>query len=558
MTKRRTLAMILCLIMCLVMLAACGTSNNEPASQSPVAPPSGESQPPSPAAPSSGGQPSPAPTGNPELVQPPPVDEGVKFAETIEGLFDANLAVINPLSTAGSSGTANNSAYTMIYDRLVEYDEVALTHVPALATRWETDDWQTFRLSLRDDVYFHNGDKFTAQDVVNTVELAKEAVGTTFYNYWVVIDEAKAIDEYTVELILNGVNVHFLYHLDMPMCGIFNKKAIDADPIEGFYVGTGPYKIADFSTNDYVTFERFDDYWGEPAITKTQIWRFVPEVSTRAILLQTGVSQIAMQVAAGDVQFFRNSPDYMTFPAVQNDNHGVIFNMKDPITGDLNFRLAVLHAIDREEIGIVAMEDMFVLPPDGTTGWGYRTEYRNTAVPLVTQDLDKAKEYLAASIYNGEELEITTARVDNVRAMEQLQAQLAKIGISTKINEMDQPSFMAHVNGMEDNGQIMFWAQTMGPNPGTYRNIFYTRVGTNRAKYSNPQVDELLDLARTITNDNERKNTYMQIQELVAADCPIIPLYFRMVEFVAVNGVGGVNITMTTNYDYRYLYMTIE
>jgi len=553
---KRTIAIIIGLVMCLSLLSACGnneTPTTAPSAAAPSASPSsqpqGSSSPsPSAALPSSGDQ---------SFIEPPKEDESVKYADHIEVLLDSNIAVINPTSTAGSSGPGVNSTYTIIYDRIVEFDEIEGRHVPALATSWETDDWQTITFKLRDDVYFHNGDKFTAHDVVYSVMLGKDSPGTLIYSYYDTVDSVTAIDDYTVVYHLKGVNAHFLYCLDLPMCVMFNKRAIEADPIEGFYIGTGAYKVTGFSTNDYVTFERNEDYWGVLPITKTQRWRFVPEVSTRSILLQNKDVHVAMQVAAGDIKIFRDSPEFTTFMNLENNATALLFNMKDPICGDINFRKAVAYALNKEEIAIVAMEDMFALPTDGSIGWGYRTPGRNTSIPEIQQDIDKAKQYLADSVYNGEELEISTARVDNVRAMEAIQEQLARIGIKTRINEMDQASFLAYATGMEDNGQLLSWVQVMQADPSSYRNQFYERMGPNRTKYVNHEVMEMLDKARTTVDFDERREIYMKLQEMVAADIPAVPLYFRAAEFVAVKGVGGVLVTLNAT-DFRNMYMVIE
>ena len=558
--SKKAIALIICLIMTLTLLAACGNNgsttqeSNAPASSSANQPQSTPSA--APALPSaSAAQPT---SGDQSFIQAAPTDESVKYAEHLEVLLDSNLSVINPCSPAGSSGTANTATYAMIYDRLIEYDKDAAVHVPALATRWETDDWQTFRFYLRDDVYFHNGDKFTAQDVVNTVEIAREAPGTIISTNLSGIATATAIEEYTVEFVLDSVNVYFLFNIDLSIIGMLNKRAIEADSVEGFYIGTGPYKVTDFSTNDYVSFERNDDYWGVLPITKTQTWRYLPEVSTRAIRLQNKEAHVAMQVATGDIKFFRDSPDFVTFAVLQNDSHSVQFNMKDPICSDLNFRLAVVHALDREACAIVAMEDMYILPTDGSPGWGYITPMRNTSIPLISQDLDLARKYLADSIYNGEVIEITTARIDNVRAMEAAQEQLAKIGIKASVNEMDQASFLAFATGLEENGQILFWPQVLSADQRSYRSIYYTKMGPNRSKYSNPKVDEMLDLVQTIINPAERETIYMELQEIIYADLPTMTLYYRALEFAAAKGVGGVRTEINTSYDFRNMYMTLD
>ena len=72
----------------------------------------------------------------------------------------------------------------MIHDRLLNYDIIAAEYLPSLAVRWYTDDYQTFRFYLREGVYFHNGDPFTAEDVVFTANLARDAIGSHANAQW--------------------------------------------------------------------------------------------------------------------------------------------------------------------------------------------------------------------------------------------------------------------------------------------------------------------------------------------------------------------------------------
>jgi len=474
-------------------------------------------------------------------------------------LTNFNFSVHNLHSPAGT-GEPQNMANRMVFDALVELEETdgKLSFTPKLAKRWETEDWKTIRLYLRDDVYFHNGDKFTAQDVVNTVRMASEAPGSASFDNWRYVAEAIAEEDYVVRLELNAPNVNIFLHLYMPMCGIVNARAIEADPEKGYYIGTGPYTVSDFSTNDYITFLRNDDYWDEMPITKTQTWRYVPEISSRTIRLQNGEADISMSLPEGDFPMFRADPNFTTIPVIRNNSTGILLNMNDPITGDKNFRLAVAYAVDREEITMIALGDMGIVPTDGSA-WGRTTAFRNTSIPLIPHDPDKAKEYLAASVYNGEELEITTAGIEHVRASEVLQEQLARIGVKSRVNVMDQTSFIAHTNGQDSKGQIMFWENVLGPNPGSFRNIYAPGAAMNRAMYNNPEFTAMLDQAPTILDEAERSAVYMQAQETIAEDLPFIPVFFRIIEFAAKAGLGGMKISLThTFYDCRMMFLVID
>jgi ABC-type transport system substrate-binding protein len=79
-------------------------------------------------------------------------------------------------------------------------------------------------MKLRDDVTFHNGEKFTAADVIFTWEEAQKAEGTKAHDRWANIDSVTAVDDYTVKFVLSTPNVDFLYNMSQPQSGIVNKK----------------------------------------------------------------------------------------------------------------------------------------------------------------------------------------------------------------------------------------------------------------------------------------------------------------------------------------------
>ena len=160
---KRVVAIITGLLMCMSILAACGPSGSAPTQ-------SGNTNTPQ------GGASTAPDTSSPSVVASAPEDPEVKFADHIEVLLETALAVVNPHSPSGT-GKSPNMAYHMVYDHLVHFDDESFTFVPNLATDWVTDDWKTFVFDLRNDVYWHNGDKFTAQDIANTIRMAKEAVG---------------------------------------------------------------------------------------------------------------------------------------------------------------------------------------------------------------------------------------------------------------------------------------------------------------------------------------------------------------------------------------------
>ena len=550
---RRIIAVLLCAVLCVSLLASCG-SNDDPAPAS-----GGNDNAPSTSGGSNTGGSTPSATPSNEAGEVAPLPETVTeetvFAEHIEYIVGDAVSIINSHSPAGD-GSSHNNACRMIYDSLY-YNQPDGTSTPLLATHYETDDYQTWIFHLREDVYFHNGDKFTSKDVIFTWEHALESIGSIAAGNWNYIVEARAIDEYTVEFKTAAPYGNLLFNIGISVTGILNERAIAEDEIEGFWVGTGAYKLVELSPADYMRFERNDNYWGELPITKSQTWTLVPEASSRTIMLQNGTAQLG-GVTESDLQLFRDDPDnFGIHTVVANNAMSLMFNLDDPICGDINFRNAVAYGVDREELAIFGMGSI-AAPVDVGTIWGYETPFKNPNIQPIMQDIEKAKEFLAESSYNGETIELAIMS-SGTRLAEAIQDQLNNIGIDVSINPMDVPTFTVYTSSTDNKAQMLTYFAMMSQNPvDTYRVCFYPLANNNRMRYNNPAVTEMIEQSMSILSEDAQREHYYKMQELVTADLPCIPIYYMVGAMVYANGVGGMVTSASAHYDFRYMYQIIE
>ena len=552
--SKKLIALAIAILMCLALLAACGGSDNGGGggggsdseggggggSTTPSLPTPDTAAPPV-------GQAVPAPTG-----------DNVRFADELVIIMD-DMPVANMNKfTPGSTVPANMWSFGLIYDRLVYPTNEVGTYDSYIATSWHTDDYQTFTFNLRDDVYFHNGDKFTTKDVLYTINLAKESPGSPASNVWIHVDEAIAIDDYTLQLNLRTVNVDYLYSLARPDAGFVNERAISENPESGLWVGTGPYSLVEWVANNYSVFERNDNYWGEPPITRKLTMRYVPERAARAIMMMNGEADLCMKIAPEDMDMFEDNPDWTVFDIVLNNPTPLVFNMTDPLTSDWNFRMAVASALNRTELAI-ARDGNYGLPAYGDGAyWGNYTEFRNTDIPMIPEDLDAARRYLDASPYNGETVEIIAAIAGNVRAMQALQMQLARVGIETEITTMESAAVPSYIAWENNQSQLYIAGMPLTFSAYSTRNIYYPGMTANIATYTNPEIAELYDRVATELDVNARKEMYLEIQRLAAEDIPYINIYWIIETVVGVNGLDGINWGTDAFWDFRYIYMQVD
>lgn len=511
-----------------------------------------------------------ATTQAPANAQEPPAD--AQYLDTVVHQIGAQaITVLNPLVPA-SNVASHHWAFMMMYDRLVEWDYARDEAQPALATRWTiSDDFKHFTFDLRDDVVFHNGDKFTAQDVANTYRMTQRPLetngpageirpfGATSRDVWSAVQTVNILGDYQIELVLADSNVEFLLDMASPAASILNMDAIVADDLNGPMIGTGAYKVENFISSDIVEFARNDDYWGTMPITKRQVWRFTPEAPVRTVMMQNGESHIGQSINASDVSaIFKPSADYNIITNVLSGGFGLFFNMSDPIAGDLNFRKAIFSAIDREAVTRL-VEGEWAMPETTGAPWGWMTKYRNNSIPIIPRDINKAKEYLAASPYKGEELSMAAATFQQILIANIVQEQLREIGVTVKVEQMEMlamNNLMAYGNL---NGQMAVMMGQMEIGANSAYSTFVPEGGNNRTQYNNPAVTELLDKATVSTDEAERERLFKEVQAIVAEDPPFMLIYFRNNPVVIAAGFGGVTPpTDSDAWDLRNAYVIVK
>ena len=555
---RKLIAILLAMFICLSMLAACSDKDSTaPSSEGEST--GGSEATPSPS--STYNAPDSAAGGRVEadeagLASAAPTGEAVKFAEEIHMIIDNTpVATLDPFR---SGGPAQIWSCHLIFDRLIYYIGDG-QYIPSIATEWHTDDYKTFTFKLRDDVVFHNGEKLKASDVVFTFEWGANPEHSTNAT-WGMVDTIVALDDYTVQIDLKRMDVDFLFRVSQPAIAIVNEKAVTEDPLNGSLIGTGAFVLTEFVENNYMVYERNDNYFGEPPITRKLTLSYISEISSRTIMMLNGEAQMCMKISGDDMDLFIDNPDFWIDDHVVNNPSVIRFNMTDRITGDLNFRLAVAHCINRADLALVGGGGWYFPDYESGSAWGYSSEFRNKDIPMIPEgDLDLAKQYLDESSYDGSPVEILTANlISTIRAAEVLQQQLGAIGIETYVTMMEGVAQPDYVKWGNNQSQINLGVIPFTSAAFSIRSPLYPESPGNVTSYNNPAVTELLDRAASELDYNERGKIYREIQELVSADVPYLNMWYLLQTCVYVQGIGGFGFPGDNLYDFRYVYWQIE
>lgn len=466
--------------------------------------------------------------------------------------LDANL-------TGGGVLTIN--LMNAISAPLVTLDPKSGDYVPYLAESWQASaDGLTWTFKLKPGVKFHNGDPVTAADWVYSIARSKEAQGGLSGFLLRSVERAEAVDEQTLALILAKPYAALLYSLAVATVTPVSQAAVEAagDEYGRMPVGVGPFKVKEWVTGSRVLLERNPDFaWG-PAHAQTGPpnleaieFRILPEAATVLAGLDAGEIDVA-SVLAKDAQRLVDGGSFQLF---QTELTGIpsFVQMKlneAPFT-DLRVRQALNYAVDREALIKVAVQGYGspMVAPLTPADIGYAAAAHANGY---TFDLAKAQALMSEAGYedrdgdgiregsDGQALQFTiktTPDPEVVRTAEVLKEQFKALGWELTIEQMEAGAFYGEVCSPEP-PSLAVMGMSFGELDllGVYRSDAVGCVGNPQ----DPDVDALIDLTRTTTDQSERFKVGADLQQMLAEKAYSVWLYAGLNSLVVSNRVKDV------------------
>ena len=463
---------------------------------------------------------------------------GVASAKTeLVIAMDEDISGLDPFVT---NETINNVFTTIIYDTLLRVNFWDKTINPNLAESWERVSPTEYIFKLRNDVKFHNGAPMTARDVKFSIE--RVAASSGMAPKVNMVQEVQVIDDYTVRFLLNSPNTTLLNVLTFCGTSILNEEFVLANPDRYVHNGTGRYIFREWISGDSITLDRNENYWGEKG--GMPVLRFVvtPEAAARTIALEAGDVDVNSVVAAIDVPTLQARSNITVYENVSGKVDYLGLNLNLDKFQDKNVRLAIAHAINRQEIIDIVLEGRGY-PMASILGKGQ--DNHDAEIHPYPFDLAKAKEFMAASAFpDGFDVNVYVRREDQNIVGQILQAQLAEIGINLNIERTEIAIYLEHARSGTLDMFMGSWqpAHTDADNP--LRSLLMSvRAGTtNLGWHRNPEYDGWIEHAATLIDPVEKQAAYTAIQRYIAEELPIIPLYSEMWTAAAKNQVKGVRV----------------
>jgi len=450
----------------------------------------------------------------------------------------------------------NNAVSDMIFSKLVETDAQA-RNVPGLALEWRVVGPTTWEFKLRPNVRFHNGNAFTAEDVAFTLRRLPNVPNapSSFAAFSRPIQRIEIVDPLTIRF--HTATPYPLLPLDMTNVRIIDAET-DANPTtEGFNagrlaIGTGPFRVSAYRSGEVIEFERNAEYFEGASPFQRVNYRMITNDATRMAALLAGNVDFIDQVPTTDLTRLRADQRFaisevvglrLIFLALDHlraadensphisDHEGRPLG-RNPLR-DVRVRRALSMAIDRQAItsrimdGTATPANQF-LPPG--------TFSHVPDLPPIPFDPDGARRLLAEAGYpNGFRIQLNSPNdryINDSRIAQAVGQMWTRIGVRTGVEAQTWATFVGRAGRAEFSAHLIGW----GSNPdGSHpmRNIIGTVNpqrgwgASNRGRYSNARLDEMLLASLSELDEQKREEQLIDIQRVAAEDVAVIPLHIQ-------------------------------
>jgi peptide/nickel transport system substrate-binding protein len=455
------------------------------------------------------------------------------------GVIEEDPPLINPAITSIISSYAAGS---LVYSGLVWTDADGKLW-PDLAERWETSpDGQTFTFHLREGVLWHDGHKFTAEDVKFSLEQLTAKLHPSAKGAYKALDGIDTPDERTAIIRMKHpvaafMNVPTALWPILPR-HLWEGTEIFKNPYNSKPVGTGPFKFAERTAGERIRYLRNEHYHipGRPMFDEF-VLRIMPDASARVSAFEKGEIDVMFSTAVPATEI----PRLAKMPGTELRSTSIPggawignINTRNPRYGDVRVRHALAHAIDRRFIRDnvlpgISRNMVGPLPPS--------SPLYNTALVDYEFDPARANAILDAAGYardaNGTRFEfrflwaggdIRVTKMGDVLAQN-----LAAVGIKVILRPLERSSLnqLGYIGGQFD---MIIDSFSLGPDPDIGVERLYNSNNilpvpfVNNSGYANPEVDKMFDEQRVQIDPIKRKAIYDRIQEIIWADIPVFPI----------------------------------
>lgn len=444
-----------------------------------------------------------------------------------------------------ASDSASHSIAGLIYNGLVKYDK-DMNIVGDLAESWDiSDDGLVITFHLRKGVKWHDGKPFTAKDVLYTYQVTVDPKTPTAYaGDFLKVKKAEVLDDYTFRVTYDKPFAPSLISWSSAILPrhLLEGQDITKSSLARHPVGTGPYLFKEWLAGQKIVLVSNADYFEGRPYVDGHVTRIIPDMATMFLELRArnidmmGLTPL-QYTRQTENNLFRQSFDKYRYLAFAYTYLG--YNLKHPFFADKRVRQAISYAINKEEIisGVLLGLGKPATGPYKPGTWAY-----NENVKTYSYNPQKARELLRAAGWTKTNndgflekdgrpftFELITNQGNETRqkCAEIIQRQLKEVGIDVKIRILEWAAFINDfINKRRFEAVILGWTIPLDPDAyDVWHSSKTAPEELNFISYKNPEVDALLEKARSTFDQKLRKKYYDRFQEILVEDQPYTFLY---------------------------------
>ena len=461
-----------------------------------------------------------------------PMLSRVALGQTRGGTLRAALLGFGVVNTLDPQKAGLNSDFFVLntmFNTLVKFDG-NMKIVPDLAESWTNPNPTTYEFKLRKGVKFHDGNEMTSDDVKFTIErAAAEATKSPNRAKFTVIDKIDTPDKYTVRFVTKTPFVPLLSFFTNTTTGaqIISRKALEKMGDEAFAkapVGTGAFKFKEWKPGEKISFVAHKEYFeqGLPYLDAVDI-PLIPEEPSGITAILGGQIDLASTAPFADVPKLEKDPNITISKTPGLNFRFIQLNIQKPPFDDVHFRRALSLATNREAIVAAALFG------EGTPMWGATPPAIAWAFEKKPRELcvfnpERAKAELAKSKYKaGTEAQVITWGSSWwKRWTEIFVAQVNQVlGVKFTLDVTEANTAFSRFRANDMQAQATGWIARVEADEYVPE-VFRTDGPRNFNKYSNPEVDKLVDASRQEFDQTKRGELLKKAEDLVVEDMPMI------------------------------------
>lgn len=401
---------------------------------------------------------------------------------------------------------------------------------PELAVSWSDQGSRIFDFQLPKDALFHDGTPLRCQDVLASFQQASSDT-SRLKSAFVDVKEMKCVSNELFRIELKFPKASFVAG-DVSGVKIMPEAFITSTQ-EAPPIGSGPYQFVERKNRDII-FKRFDSYKrykngqriNEPYFFEKIIVRSVQDPTTRWLSLSSGEIDILINALSQQkVVEAKKMNSLKVYQKPGNSFQYLGFNLRLPKFQNKKVRLALAHAIDRDEI---IKHKLFGFAQKASSVLSPLNYFHHPDLKSPEFNPEKSKQLLKEAGFENLELEIKTSTDRDITSIIMvIKEQFERIGVKVTIRPYEFATFFSDIQKGSFEMFSLRWVAVTEPD--IMAKIFHSKEvppGRNRVYYSNPQIDTLVTIAAGESDRQKRKTLYNSAQEIIADDLPYIPLWY--------------------------------